>query len=89
VQYGDRDEGEHRDPGGGRCLQRATSDAQQRLEHESDDRSLEAKEHAFHEWMLVPEYLRDREREDGDEAGQDEQRARDEAATRAVQQQPM
>ena len=68
--------------------QRALADPHHRLDDDGEHRGLQAKEQRFHEADIAVGRVDVAERHDGDDAGQDEEPARHQAAGGAMQQPP-
>jgi hypothetical protein len=66
-------------------MQRATADAQQRLDDERHHGGLEPEKHPVENGMSLPEHVDERQRENRDEPRNNEQDAGDETAARAVE----
>lgn len=79
-------EGEPGDPEIEACLQGALADFHERFDDERQNGGFDAKEQRGDQWGLCMKHVEPRQTKDHECAGNDEQRARDEAAAHAMQQ---
>ena len=80
------DEGRRRQAAHGVVLERALADPQHRLDHDHQHGGLQAEEQALHDGDLAEQHVDPAERHDGEQAGQHEQRAGEQAAFGLVHQ---
>ncbi len=84
VECEDRDERRSRDGPERRPFQRARPDPPRGVQHDRDDRRLDAVEDSGDRGNVAVGHVQPRQRDEHDERGQHEQRARDDAAPRPV-----
>ena len=85
AEHEDRDEGRRGDENHRAILQRLAADTDDRFHHHRQDRGLQPDEDGKHQRKLAVEHIDDAQDEDGDETGQHEQHAGNQAADGAMQ----